>query len=300
MSHLTSRSSLSSAVLRPSQHVDSVLLRPSSAGALAPLRLAEMSSLGWKDVLRPIRDRLRDVIPPGFRDPPPEPSPEERRRRRCADTIRGFAYLETFEELAAWSADSVDPLQRSNTPLLPRDLSHLNEEPLGQGKAKLLLVHDYAGGYHEYEAAQETAVETEQYTCERLQFVEAFVYFSHKLVTVPPPSWVNLLHRSGVPVLGTFIVERQTTGAEAILERETVVRNERDDEIRRQSEDVEIVDLRFPVAEKLAQIAECYGFDGWLINIEKSFHKDSWNLSSLLGFLEEVKCRMGKKKRIIW
>lgn len=239
-----------------------------------------MDSLGWKDILRPIRDRLRDVIPP-FHDPPPEPSPDDRRQQQRADALKGFAYLEGFDELAAWSPSDVDPLQRSNIPLLPRNLSAADDANggLAEGKAKVLLVHDYAGGYHDYEAIQGARVAGQMYRCGALQFVEAFVYFSHRLVSIPPPVWVNSMHRSGVPVLGTFIVEPQTKGAEAILET---------------------AGRQFPVARKLAQMAERYGFDGWLLNIEKSFNREQWDLSKFMGFLEELKSCMGKQGLVIW
>jgi mannosyl-glycoprotein endo-beta-N-acetylglucosaminidase len=37
--------------------------------------------------------------------------------------------------------------------------------------------------------------------------IDGFVYFSHKLVTIPPPGWTHAAHLHGVPVLGTFITE---------------------------------------------------------------------------------------------
>ncbi|KAG2318029.1 hypothetical protein Bca52824_021151 [Brassica carinata] len=37
--------------------------------------------------------------------------------------------------------------------------------------------------------------------------MDVFVYFSHSLVTIPPPCWTNTAHRHGVKVLGTFITE---------------------------------------------------------------------------------------------
>lgn len=37
--------------------------------------------------------------------------------------------------------------------------------------------------------------------------IDLFVYFSHHMVTIPPPGWVMAAHRNGVRVLGTFITE---------------------------------------------------------------------------------------------
>ena len=50
----------------------------------------------------------------------------------------------------------------------------------------------------------------------------------------------------------------------------------------------------------LAAIASVYGFDGWLINIEKAFPKDSWDMFSLLGFLTQLKADLGDGKQVIW
>ena len=33
------------------------------------------------------------------------------------------------------------------------------------------------------------------------------MYFSHALIVMPPPSWVNVAHRHGTKVLGTLITE---------------------------------------------------------------------------------------------
>ena len=37
--------------------------------------------------------------------------------------------------------------------------------------------------------------------------IDAFVYFSHRFVTIPPPGWSALCHRHGVRALGTLITE---------------------------------------------------------------------------------------------
>ena len=36
--------------------------------------------------------------------------------------------------------------------------------------------------------------------------IDTFIYFSHYLVTIPPPCWTNAAHKHGVPVLGQFRV----------------------------------------------------------------------------------------------
>ncbi|KAJ4320488.1 hypothetical protein N0V94_003351 [Neodidymelliopsis sp. IMI 364377] len=58
--------------------------------------------------------------------------------------------------------------------------------------------------------------------------------------------------------------------------------------------------LSFPLATKLAEIADHYGFDGWLLNIEKSFPTANWNSSVMEAFLRQLKFGLGPKKQLIW
>ncbi|KAJ9666140.1 hypothetical protein H2201_003818 [Coniosporium apollinis] len=236
---------------------------------------------GWKDILRPIRDGWRDRQPQR-----PSTPPAERRRRQRQDALRGFVYLEDFEQLEAWKPDYADPIQQANTPLLPRPPRRPDEDA-NDNKASVLLCHDYAGNYQPYEASQGAEVTAESYSCEYMQFVDTFIYFSHKLVCVPPSSWTNALHRNGVKVLGTFIVEPQTRGLANLLKRTSSSTAEKGDD-------------GFIFARQLAAIAEVYGFDGWLINIEKAFPKESWDMFSLLEFLKQLKADLGNDKQVIW
>ncbi|KAF1990627.1 glycoside hydrolase family 85 protein [Aulographum hederae CBS 113979] len=230
---------------------------------------------GWKDNLRPIRDGLRDLLPA----PQPEPDLDERQKRQEADSLRGFAYFEDFDQLQEWSPTDADLIQRANTPLLLRPpIFNAHYQP----SSKVLLCHDASGNYHEYESAQGAKVTTPSYTCQYLQYVDAFVYFSHKLVCIPPPTWTNTLHRNGVKSIGTFLVEPGSRGMEKFLAKAPGRTP------------------RFQMASQLAEMARCYGFDGWLINIEKSLPGKSFDLSSLLGFLQQLRGDLGSEAQIIW
>lgn len=229
--------------------------------------------LGWKDILRPIRDGYRHLFPA----PDTGPTPEERQRQRAIDRLKGFTYFDTFEQLETWTDTDVDPLQRANTPLLERNVSQTD----GLDKANILLCHDYAGNYHDYEGVLSIGLDEEKYTCEHLQFIDTFIYFSHKLVCVPPPTWTNTLHRNGVKVLGTILIEPQTPDPEKLLQHG-------DD------------GLSFPLATKLAEIVKYHGFDGWLVNIEKPFPAVSWNAHVLEAFLCQLKSDLGVEKQLIW
>ncbi|CAK1362274.1 Cytosolic endo-beta-N-acetylglucosaminidase [Cercospora beticola] len=194
--------------------------------------------------------------------------------QRTRDALKGFTYFGTFDELLAWTPDDADALQKSNTPLLQRAESDSDHG------AKVMLIHDYQGGYNDYESCQGQVVPKEQYSCNHLQFVETFVYFSHRLVSVPPPTWTNTCHRNGVIVLGTFIVEPGSNDVEYILQQDE--------------------SGSFWVARKLANMAKCYGFDGWLINIETPFPLLSWSAAKLEGFLRQLRDELGVNSKVVW
>jgi endo-beta-N-acetylglucosaminidase D len=234
------------------------------------------SLLGWKDILRPIRDGYRHLFP----TPDTGPTPEERRLQRERDRLKGFTYFDTFVQLEYWNASDSDPLQRSNTPLLPRCDNAPSQQ---ESKASILLVHDYAGNYHDYESVQEADLAEEMYSCEYLQYVESFAYFSHKLVCIPPPTWANNLHRNGVKALGTILLEPQTKETERLLQYTGDDSN-----------------MKFSLATTLANIAKHYGFDGYLVNIEVSFPREAWSPTILQAFLVQLREELGDDKQLVW
>ena len=236
------------------------------------------SLLGWKDILRPIRDGYRHLFP----SPDTGPTPEERDRQRRLDRLKGFTYFDTIDQLESWTTADSDQLQRANTPLLRRP-EHTDEEK--EQRSDVLLCHDCSGNYHGYEAVQANSVDEESFTCQYLQYVDTFIYFSHKLVCIPPPSWTNLLHRNGVKALGTLLVEPQTQGVERLL--------------RSEGSDADNSPT-YPIAEALAKMASHYGFDGWLINIEKPFPKEHWHCSAVELFLRQLRDALGPDRKLIW
>ncbi|KAI4845296.1 hypothetical protein E4T44_05686 [Aureobasidium sp. EXF-8845] len=218
--------------------------------------------MGWKDILRPIRDGLRDNLP----SKQPHHDPEDERRCR-EDVLKGFTYFDSFQGINDWRPEQAYSFQRANTPLLPRPTSSTIK-----GHARITLIHDFSGGYHDYEDIHSPLSDLPSYSCEYMQAIDTFVYFSHKLVCVPPPSWTNALHRNGVKVLGTFLVEPQSIDMVKILQRTSS----------------ETLEWEYTLASQLTHIARFYGFDGWLINIEKTFPITDWDLSKLEGFLKQL------------
>lgn len=77
-----------------------------------------------------------------------------------------------------------------------------------------------------------------------LEQAGVFNYFSHHNITVPPAQWRALCKQYGVPCLGTFITEREDYSDNMLISKE--------------------------LALLLVGVARKCGFDGYLINIERS------------------------------
>ncbi|GJN14109.1 hypothetical protein PR202_gb00891 [Eleusine coracana subsp. coracana] len=120
-------------------------------------------------------------------------------------------------------------------------------EPLPP-RRRVLVCHDMQGGYRD-DARPQGGGNPDAYALWHWHLIDVFVYFSHYLVTLPPPCWINAAHLHGVKVLGTFITEWDQ-GAEIckeMLATKTTAQM---------------------YAERLSELAAELGFDGWLINIE--------------------------------
>ncbi|KAL4853952.1 Cytosolic endo-beta-N-acetylglucosaminidase 2 [Chlorella vulgaris] len=168
--------------------------------------------------------------------------------------------LKSAEELLQWrpSQDPHTELCRATVPLPPAcSAASLQRHP------RLLACHDLAGGYGPDRYPQ-GCTESEFYGLRNWSNLHTFIYFSHTLVTIPPPGYINAAHLHGVQVLGTLIAEweagaghcRTLFGSAAAAEE---------------------------AATQLAAIAQHYGFEGWLINIECKM--DVEHIPHLLHFL---------------
>ncbi|KAL4424425.1 hypothetical protein ABPG77_005668, partial [Micractinium sp. CCAP 211/92] len=127
-----------------------------------------------------------------------------------------------------------------------------------------------AGGYGEDRLVQGGS-DSGFYVLRHWACLDTFVYFSHHLVTIPPPGWIDAAHTHGVRVLGTLITEWEA-GAAACAEL------------------FGSPEAAADAAEALARIAACYGFEGWLINIENEVPPG--HIPNLLHFLRVLTQRM--------
>ncbi|KAL9680649.1 hypothetical protein QQ045_018534 [Rhodiola kirilowii] len=63
----------------------------------------------------------------------------------------------------------------------------------------MLVCHDMAGGYGDDKWVQ-SGDNGDAYAIWHWYLIDVFVYFSHSLVSLPPPGWVNTAHRHGVKI----------------------------------------------------------------------------------------------------
>jgi mannosyl-glycoprotein endo-beta-N-acetylglucosaminidase len=188
-----------------------------------------------------------DVAPPGAAPPPPAPPPPSVLAWRGG--IPEVRPLATAAELLAWrpSAEEAAYARAGGAlppPPPPSPPAALNKAP----RPRLLAAHDMRGNYLEDRLCQGGA-DADAYLFRHWRDIDIFVYFSHTLVTVPPPGWATAGHAAGVPVLGTLIAEWAAGAAAmaALLATDAAAD---------------------AAADQLAALARHLSFDGWLVNVE--------------------------------
>uniref|UniRef100_A0A8C2CKP7 Cytosolic endo-beta-N-acetylglucosaminidase n=1 Tax=Cyprinus carpio TaxID=7962 RepID=A0A8C2CKP7_CYPCA len=197
--------------------------------------------------------------------------------------------LKSLDELLSWKRQEASLFNVATVPLASR------YPPLHSCPRRTLVSHDMMGGYlkDRYSLSifmvlsfllrfiQGAEVET-PYAFYHWEYIDIFNYFSHQMVTIPPAVWTNAAHKHGVLSIGTFITE-WTDGAktcEAFLADEESYR---------------------AAADKLVQISHCYGFDGWLINIENVLSESAVkNTGPFLRYLTDQMHERVPGSVVIW
>lgn len=88
------------------------------------------------------------------------------------------------------------------------------------------------------------------------------------------------MHRNGVKVMATFLIERHTPQIERTLKQENGV---------------------FTIVNQLAAMADAYGFDGWLLNIEGEFPDHTADTSrKLTRFISSLKSLLKPAGKVVW
>ncbi len=90
-----------------------------------------------------------------------------------------------------------------------------------------------------------------------LQYVDLLVYWGGSsgegLIVAPSPDVTDMAHKNGVKVIGTCFFPQEAHGGKLEWLDTFLTKDE---------------DGSFPIIDKLAEVAQTYGFDGWFINQE--------------------------------
>ncbi|KAG0489647.1 hypothetical protein HPP92_006510 [Vanilla planifolia] len=149
-------------------------------------------------------------------------------------------------------------------------------------RQRMLVCHDFKGGYTDDDKWIQGGANAGAYAVWHWHLIDIFVYFSHNLVTLPPPGWINAAHTHGVKVLGTFITEWEK-GREICNTLLSTVESAR------------------TYAERLAELANKLGFDGWLINMEvKLDPQQTINLKEFVSHLTQSIHNVVPGSLVIW
>ncbi|CAO4369094.1 unnamed protein product [Caenorhabditis nigoni] len=182
--------------------------------------------------------------------------------------------IDTLEEL--WSWEKREDVGNDYTEFLVHFKPHSGPQ--------ILVCHDMRGGYLPEESTEGKQFEKEKYPYMFLNWwqIDVFNYFSHHFVTIPPSDYTRIAHKHGVLSLGTFITEWKS-GKEIcsrILENEETMER---------------------TVNSLVAVANFYGFDGWLINIENEIDEEKIEL--LIRFCEKLTQKSKEKNlnsKVIW
>ena len=151
-------------------------------------------------------------------------------------------------------------------PLQPRDSLSRSAMP----SSKVLVCHDMKGGYTPADKfPQNSKGDPTSFSIYHWHLIDIFVYFSHHLVTIPPPGWINITHRHGVQCLGTFITE---WGAGTSVCNEYFFGSK---------------SMAARLADCLTSIARIHCFEGWLVNIENNCNEAM--VPHILTFLRRLR-----------
>lgn len=184
-------------------------------------------------------------------------------------------------ELLTWSpaADPDAPYNRSPTPLRDRfvnDAVQVNPHarPREAGIAALDIFWATSGN------PSQGALDIDYFAFPHWQYLERLVFWGGSagegLILAPNPGVIDAAHRNGVPVLGTIFFPPVVYGGQIQWVRDLVQRS----------------GAAFPVADKLIEAAEYYGFDGWFINQETS-GGDAALAADLIAFMKYFQAHSG-------
>lgn len=154
------------------------------------------------------------------------------------------------------ATDPDAPFNRASVPLGTRFVSpYFNVNPHAHpGEARVQALVAFAPT--SFNPSQGSAT-MDYYALNYWQYIDALVFWGGSagegLILAPNPTVIDAAHRNGVPVLGNVYLPPTAFGGQIQWVR---------DFVQHDGNGV------FPVADKMIEAAEYYGFDGWFINQE--------------------------------
>ncbi|KAJ7476940.1 glycosyl hydrolase family 85-domain-containing protein [Mycena galericulata] len=197
------------------------------------------------------------------------------------------AYFKTLDELDTWASTPRKPFGAV--------LKYYPRTSSSDTRGKLLVCHDYKGGYTESPFSL-------GYTFNFWSSADIFVYFSHHRVTVPPPGWITAAHRQGVKILGTLIFEG--SGEDDCLRLLVGRLPKSKTGPARQPSEFRSLPLSPHYARILADLALQRGFDGYLLNFECPLRGGIEQTRAVAAWItlltDEMKSTIGPHAEVVW
>lgn len=204
---------------------------------------------------------------------PPGPSAAAPRTARTLPADQPFASYWFPNDLLTWSpaTDPDAPYNRSHTPLRDRFLNAIQVNPHARaGEARICPLDIF---WATSGNPSQGALDVNYFAFNYWQYVDQLVFWGGSagegLILAPNPGVIDAGHRNGVPVLGTIFFPPGAYGGNIQWVYDLV----------QQDGDT------FPVADKLIEAAEYYGFDGYFVNQETG-GGDAALASQLIAFME--------------
>ncbi|GJM44947.1 MAG: hypothetical protein DHS20C21_17890 [Gemmatimonadota bacterium] len=192
-------------------------------------------------------------------------------------------------ELLAWSpgSDPDAPYNRGSVPLATRftnPSTQVNPNARdGEGGVATLPIMYPSTSSNPSQGSEQFDVHAFSYW----QYVDHLVFWGGSagegLILAPSADVIDSGHRNGVPVLGTIFLPPVAFGGQIAWVNDLIQKS----------------GSTFPVADKLIEVADYYGFDGWFLNQETA-GGDSTTAALMQEFLEYYQANRTAGQEMMW
>ncbi len=184
----------------------------------------------------------------------------------------------SFTDFMRWTPNSpfTVPENVAKEPLKPRVAAPHNHTVKGLNpKIKVVYCPDWINNF-----VPELGVHKpfNKYFFTQWQYIDIFVWFHGGGVVIPHAPWINTAHKNGVKVIGTVMFYPDTPGMSSFLQQDG--------------------SGNYIGAQKLIDLAQYYGFDGWLFNFEQ--RTSSATASKCLELMNQFISQSKGSLELIW